>query len=152
MAQLKAEERARAAKVKELFETHRHERGVTHELLRQHIAQRQGWRCADPFGCCPQRGRQFAKVGSRDLFEVDHIRRWSDGGDSRSSNVQALCPSCHGAKTVAERSKSLAIRQVTYGKPQAGRKRWSIIYKKPPGHHPKGKVWDYDTGFWKAEE
>lgn len=37
-------------------------------------------------------------------WEVDHITRWADGGDSNRMNLQPLCKHCHQLKTALENS------------------------------------------------
>ena len=37
-------------------------------------------------------------------WEIDHIIRWVDGGDSNRMNLQPLCKNCHQLKTVLENS------------------------------------------------
>ena len=37
-------------------------------------------------------------------WEIDHIIRWADGGDSNRMNLQPLCKNCHQLKTALENS------------------------------------------------
>jgi len=48
-------------------------------------------------------------------WEVDHINRWVDGGDSRWSNVQPLCRRCHALKTTEENFMNGPIRLSDWG-------------------------------------
>jgi hypothetical protein len=41
-------------------------------------------------------------VELNDHWEIDHINRWVDGGDSRWGNLQPLCRRCHVLKTTEE--------------------------------------------------
>lgn len=58
---------------------------------KKRVASNQGYRCRN----C---GKTFGAV-----YHVDHVRRFSDGGSDRTSNLQALCPNCHADKTEQER-------------------------------------------------
>jgi hypothetical protein len=48
-----------------------------------------GWSCMG----CSQRDLNFS------FFEIDHIKRRSQGGSSQFDNLQCLCPNCHKRKT-----------------------------------------------------
>ena len=74
-------------------------------------ASDQGWRCANVAGDCPQHllfGGYFNEAGG--LFEVDHLESWSTSMRT-SGNIQALCASCHNAKTRRERQNLLEQQQ-----------------------------------------
>ena len=58
------------------------------------IAGRQGFVCAGDKATCPcwlLRDGVFGPEG----WQVDHIRRWSEGYDDRDANCRALCATCH---------------------------------------------------------
>jgi hypothetical protein len=61
---------------------------------RKRIAARQGYKCA--------KCRITFGIGG---YHVDHIKRFSDGGSDKDSNLQALCPNCHSEKTENERHR-----------------------------------------------
>lgn len=50
-----------------------------------------------------------------DYWEVDHICRWADGGDSRWSNLQPLCRRCHILKTTEENMANGPIKLANWG-------------------------------------
>ena len=57
------------------------------------VLERDGWRCQT----CGRAGR----------LEADHITPLDEGGDPWAlDNLQALCVTCHKAKTTAERGES----------------------------------------------
>lgn len=68
-----------------------HRRGRLREWEVRLVAARQKWRC----GMCR---RLLPHV-----FEMDHVRALSHGGDNRTGNFQALCPECHRHKSLIER-------------------------------------------------
>ena len=72
------------------------------EPQRRKIAQRQNWKCADPFGVCRLKDKQLEE------YDVDHIIRPSRGGTDTPENLQALCPACHRKKTELEESEDLS--------------------------------------------
>lgn len=62
--------------------------GVSEQKI---VAARQGWKCA----LCP--------VMLPASFELDHAKPlWAGGKDCYETNAQALCNSCHGAKSQRE--------------------------------------------------
>ena len=73
--------------------------------VREFVAERQGWRCADPYDLCVLKGEQFPQRPSGPMvYEVDHCIPWCIEPDSSLSNLQALCCICHRMKTLEERS------------------------------------------------
>lgn len=50
-----------------------------------------------------------------DRWDVDHICRWADGGDSSWYNLQPLCKSCHISKTSNENRMEGPIRLSSWG-------------------------------------
>lgn len=48
-------------------------------------------------------------------WEIDHIIRWADGGDSNRMNLQPLCKPCHQRKTALENSDLQPIRLKDWG-------------------------------------
>ena len=92
---------------------HRHSRAVIKtkrwKRLRVEILRRDDYQCRS----CGARGR----------LEIDHIRPVRDAPELAYSpeNLQALCVSCHSAKTRAE----------VFGKPADPQKRkWSILLRR----------------------
>lgn len=80
------------------------------------IIDRQGDRCAE----C---GRKLGVAGERPEF--DHMQALVNGGENRESNLRALCPPCHGAKTaedVAEKSAVARKRKKALGLDRPKRK------------------------------
>ena len=62
--------------------------------IRRRVLQRDAYRCQH----CGRAGR----------LEVDHIRRVADGGaELELDNLQALCRTCHIAKTVKENTQDM---------------------------------------------
>jgi len=59
-------------------------------------------------------------VGLGDRWEIDHITRWADGGDSRWSNLQPLCKRCHILKTTEENIMKGPIRLANWGTQEEG--------------------------------
>jgi superfamily II DNA or RNA helicase len=53
-------------------------------------------------------------------WEVDHINRWVDGGDSRWSNLQPLCRRCHTLKTTEENTMGGPLRLANWGTQEEG--------------------------------
>ena len=53
-------------------------------------------------------------------WEVDHITRWFDGGDSRLSNLQPLCKRCHSLKTQQENQMNGPLRLESWGTQENG--------------------------------
>jgi hypothetical protein len=60
------------------------------------VGAQQNWRCAQCQQALPA------------AFEVDHITPLWSGGEDTMNNLQALCPNCHGDKTLHERMKMWA--------------------------------------------
>lgn len=77
----------------ELFPKEKRKRTLT-SSDKKRVAARQGWQCKS----CG------SKLQAR--FHVDHIKRFSDGGSDRESNLQALCSNCHDEKNEQERHKA----------------------------------------------
>lgn len=74
------------------------------KLVRKRLRDRNG-------NCCWQCGSAF---GPGNVAHCDHITPLIDEGENRESNLQMLCPKCHGAKTSAEakaRKKSRDIQE-----------------------------------------
>ena len=74
-------------------------------------AAEQQWRCADPFGDCPQwklSDGSFSVAGG--LFEADHIEPWHLSFKT-SGNIQALCSACHNQKSRRERLQALEAEE-----------------------------------------
>jgi 5-methylcytosine-specific restriction endonuclease McrA len=75
-------------------EYHRHSKRVTStrqwQVLRHAVLERDGWKCR---GC-----------GKRGRLEIDHVKpvRTDPALAFDPANCQALCPSCHTAKTRIE--------------------------------------------------
>ena len=67
------------------------------EPERRQIAQRQGWKCANPDGGC------LLTVELAE-YDVDHVVPIWKGGSDEPENLQALCPACHRRKTDRERA------------------------------------------------
>lgn len=65
-------------------------KGVSADMKRR-IGARQGWRCIQCQQPLPA------------AFETDHRVPKSQGGSNDPSNLQAMCPNCHGEKTLNER-------------------------------------------------
>jgi superfamily II DNA or RNA helicase len=55
-----------------------------------------------------------------DYWEVDHICRWADGGDSRWSNLQPLCKHCHTLKTKEENQMNGPLKLESWGTQENG--------------------------------
>jgi superfamily II DNA or RNA helicase len=55
-----------------------------------------------------------------DYWEIDHITRWADGGDSRWSNLQPLCRRCHIHKTKEENTMGGPLRLANWGTQEEG--------------------------------
>ena len=68
--------------------------------LRRAVLQRDGYRCQ----LCGKAGR----------LDVDHRIRKEDGGGDESENLQALCRTCHIAKTVKENTQDYRIEWREY--------------------------------------
>ncbi len=86
--------------------TSRHARGYgtawTH--IREQIMRRDCGLCQP----CRQQGRVTLAVA------VDHIKDKASGGTDDQDNLQAICESCHTAKTMAAQGKTIRPR-VTIG-------------------------------------
>lgn len=41
----------------------------------------------------------------------DHIKRWSQGGDTSLGNCQALCPNCHNMKNFEENLSLVKVKK-----------------------------------------
>jgi hypothetical protein len=74
------------------------------EYQKYMILVRQSFRCKGVSNyTCPLQGRHFDEAG----YDIDHIHPLFLGGSNDPTNLQALCPSCHRVKTIAEqRSRS----------------------------------------------
>ena len=68
--------------------------------LRRVVLQRDGYRCQ----LCGKAGR----------LDVDHRIRKEDGGGDELGNLQALCRTCHIAKTVKENTQDYRIEWRAY--------------------------------------
>lgn len=55
-----------------------------------------------------------------DDWEVDHIRRWADGGTSALFNLQPLCKPCHQRKTAQENTMQGPLRLKSWGTHENG--------------------------------
>ena len=55
-----------------------------------------------------------------DSWEIDHITRWVDGGDSRWGNLQPLCKRCHILKTTEENTMKGPLRLASWGTQEEG--------------------------------
>lgn len=62
--------------------------------------------------------RCLSALGSH--WEIDHIVRWADGGDSSWGNLQPLCKSCHTFKTREENQMNGPIRLASWGTAEEG--------------------------------
>lgn len=79
------------------------------------IASEQQWKCADPFGDCPQwrlSDGTFNAAGG--LFEADHIDPWSLSFRT-VGNIHCLCAACHCQKTRKERLVLLEQEEAARG-------------------------------------
>jgi hypothetical protein len=81
------------------------------------ILVRQSFRCKGvPNYTCPLQGRHFDEAG----YDIDHIQPLFLGGSNDPTNLQALCPSCHRVKTIAEqRSRSSETSNIRPDSPPA---------------------------------
>lgn len=68
---------------------------------RQRIADRQDYKCKDPFQKCAMPGGRFQDG----IYQIDHIIPFHVTHDDSEANLQALCPGCHALKTVEDRNK-----------------------------------------------
>lgn len=74
------------------------------------ILVRQSFRCKGvPNYTCPLQGRHFDEAG----YDIDHIQPLFLGGSNDPCNLQALCPSCHRVKTIAEQRARPAATATT---------------------------------------
>jgi hypothetical protein len=74
------------------------------------ILVRQSFRCKGvPNYTCPLQGRHFDEAG----YDIDHIQPLFLGGSNDPANLQALCPSCHRVKTIAEQKERTLIHSTT---------------------------------------
>lgn len=72
------------------------------EAIKKLVAGRQRYTCAKiPNYTCPMGGKPFDESG----YDIDHIKELRHGGSNDSSNLQALCPSCHRVKTTRNTAK-----------------------------------------------
>lgn len=71
-------------------------RSTVGAALSKQIAASGGWACAACDAVLPA------------AYEIDHIIPIADGGHDDRSNMQALCPNCHAAKTQTERIRRTA--------------------------------------------
>lgn len=62
------------------------------EKTKRIVAASQKWKCAS------------CRLILTAFFEVDHVHALALGGGNERKNLQALCPSCHRAKTYADMS------------------------------------------------
>ncbi len=62
--------------------------------------------------------RCLCELGS--YWEVDHICRWANGGDSRWSNLQPLCKNCHSLKTREENQMNGPLKLQSWGTQENG--------------------------------
>jgi hypothetical protein len=62
--------------------------------------------------------RCLCELGS--YWEVDHICRWANGGDSRWSNLQPLCKNCHALKTREENQMNGPLKLQNWGTQENG--------------------------------
>ena len=114
LAAMKEQLAAKDDQINELIQTHKKQKtedskgskGTKRikrpEPQRRKIAQRQNWKCADPFGVCRLKDKQLEE------YDVDHIIRPSRGGTDTPENLQALCPACHRKKTELEESEDIS--------------------------------------------
>ena len=72
-------------------------------------------------------------------WEVDHIVAIINGGENRETNLQALCSSCHAAKTAGDVAEKASVSRV--------KAKHVGVKKKPSG---RGFQTNRD-GKWKAK-
>lgn len=71
------------------------------DWYRRLVACEQQWRCNTCHSLLPH------------TFEIDHVRPlWAGGSPDDRNNLQALCNTCHSAKTVREASGAGPYRAV----------------------------------------
>jgi 5-methylcytosine-specific restriction protein A len=68
---------------------------------RRSVLARADSRCESPW--CTGMAADNARTGGA-LLEVDHVKDLALGGDDHPSNMVALCPNCHAAKTRGDRA------------------------------------------------
>jgi len=74
----------------EIEKTKKLKRNVT-ESMKKMVASEQQWQCA------------VCKKVLDYTYEIDHVIPLFKGGTNEMNNLQALCRSCHGKKTITER-------------------------------------------------
>lgn len=82
---------------KNLFGKKKERRKISSDEKRM-VGATQQWKCA----ICQQ--------NLPSAYEVDHIKPLWKGGEDIMSNLQALCPNCHGEKTLRERMSVWSAR------------------------------------------
>ena len=68
----------------------KHQKRRVTGLQKKYVASKQKWKC----NSC-QKLLDYS-------YEVDHIVPLYQGGNNTTSNLQALCPNCHGKKTIKD--------------------------------------------------
>ena len=88
--------------------SHQRGYGTQWKKLRQQILDRDGHLCQQ----CAREGRLTGLVSGNPRHprsaNVDHIKRKEDGGTDEPENLEALCRTCHDAKTASERGGDYA--------------------------------------------
>jgi len=82
--------RARAPSQKE----RKHYTSADWRAKRERILVRDSFRCAS-----------CGMIASGQAAHVDHVRPLEEGGTDADENLQTLCSSCHGRKTIAEQRR-----------------------------------------------
>ena len=82
------------------------------------IAAEQRWKCADPTGDCILYRLSDGTFDATSLFEIDHIEPWHTSFRT-VGQCQALCITCHNAKTRRERLLELdqAVEEAAKSQP-----------------------------------
>ena len=75
-------------------------RRLVSEATKKQVAASQAWRCSACTLLLPA------------AFQVDHVMPLAVGGSNDMSNLSAMCPNCHAAKTQAEDERVRAFRAV----------------------------------------
>mgnify|MGYP003650262834 FL=1 len=78
-----------------------------HWCVKMHVAASQRFRCGGDKKRCVRWAVDDGVFGL-DAFEIDHQIPLSEGGSNETSNLVAICPSCHAIKSREERMKRFA--------------------------------------------